>query len=320
MKKITIFDTSIGSRNIGDEIIVDSIKRELNSIFNQNTMFFNIPTHEIIGKYSRNLIKDSNFSFVAGTNLLSSRFHIFRPNQWNISLMDVFSFERVILMGVGWTYYQSKPTSITKFIYNKAFDKKFIHSVRDNYTKEKLKEIGIKNVINTGCPTMWKLTPEHCKRIPRKKAKNVVVTLTDYRTDIDKDKMLINYLKKNYENVYFWVQGSRDKEYFLSISDIEESNIINPTLKSYDELLDSNLDLDYVGTRLHAGIRALQKGRRSLIIGIDNRALEMKKDFNLPVLEREKIDQLENYINNEINTEIKMNFDLINEWKNQFKG
>ncbi len=33
------------------------------------------------------------------------------------------------------------------------------------------------NVSNTGCPTLWRLTPEHCKSIPRRKGARVVTTL-----------------------------------------------------------------------------------------------------------------------------------------------
>ena len=38
--------------------------------------------------------------------------------------------------------------------------------------------MGIQNVLNTGCPTMWRLTPEYCATIPTQKAKNVVFTLS----------------------------------------------------------------------------------------------------------------------------------------------
>ena len=48
-------------------------------------------------------------------------------------------------------------------------------------------------------------------------------------------------------------------------------------------------NIDYVGTRLHAGIRALQHKKRTIIIGIDNRAIEKAKDFNLTVIDRKNI-------------------------------
>ncbi|MUV37168.1 hypothetical protein JNUCC1_00974 [Lentibacillus sp. JNUCC-1] len=163
---------------------------------------------------------------------------------------------------------------------------------------------------------MWQLTADHCKYIPVKKAENVVFTITDYRKDEQNDKQMVDILERNYKKIYAWVQGSNDLEYILSLSNKIE--IVDPTLEAYDKLLDSDLDLDYVGTRLHAGIRALQKKRRSIIIGIDNRALEKQRDFNINVINRNEINSLDTYLNKEISTEIKLDVKAIEDWKAQF--
>lgn len=319
MNIINIFDTSVGTQNIGDEIIVDAVTKELREIFFKDTMFVSSPTHEIIGITTYRLVKASRASFVAGTCLLNSKPHILRRGNWKINLFDTLNFKNVILMGVGWGAYQNDPNFIAKVLYNSALSKDYIHSVRDNYTKAKLQAIGIDNVINTGCPTMWKLTENHCKEIPHSKADNVVVTLTDYNRDPVRDKKLLQILSKNYNKVYFWIQGIKDYDYFKSIYDPSKVSIISPSLKDYDMLLESDEDLDFVGTRLHAGIRAMQKKRRSIILGIDNRALEKKKDFNLNVINRKDIDGLEDYLNSNIITEIKLDLNAIETWKNQFK-
>lgn len=316
MGKITILDTSVATKNMGDEIIVDSVKREINSIFNKNTMFFHVPTHEVISRHSRRIINESDYSFVAGTNLLTSKFHFIKANQWNINYIDAVNIERVVLLGVGWSDYQNSPGLLTKLIYKNALDSEIIHSVRDNYTKDKLSEIGINNVVNTACATMWPLTPQHCKKIPKKKSRNVVMTITDYRRDEVRDKELVNILLKNYERVFIWIQGSNDEEYINSLSDSVE--IISPTLEAFDNLLNSEMDLDYVGTRLHAGIRAMQKKRRSIIIGVDNRAIEKEKDFNIKVINRNNIELLNRTINEEFETLINLDFEKINIWRKQF--
>ena len=80
------------------------------------------------------------------------------------------------------------------------------------------------------------------------------------------------------------------------------------------------INLDFIGTRLHAGIRALQKFRRTIILGIDNRATEKSKDFNLKVLQRDDIDKLNGIINNDFRTEININETNIKKWKDQFKS
>ena len=168
-----------------------------------------------------------------------------------------------------------------------------LHSVRDSFTESQLKAVGINNVINTGCPTMWNLTPEHCKSISAVKSNAVVFTLTDYNQDLTSDLKLISALKYLYQDVYFWPQGSGDISYFesLPIDVVREVKVLSPHLHSLNAILVSG-NIDYVGTRLHAGIRALQRKVRSLIIGIDNRAIEKSKDFGLPVLSRTDIDRL----------------------------
>lgn len=317
MKKVTILDTSVATLNLGDEIIVDSVSKQLNDIFKED-IFFKVSTHEKLGSFSSKIIKQSDYSFVAGTNLLNSNYSLIRNNQWNLRLLDSFRYDNFILVGVGWGGYQGSVSPISKFMYRNVLDSEYIHSVRDNYTKEKLESIGIKNIVNTSCATMWDLTPELCSEIPTKKASNVVFTLTDYNKDIKKDQKLIDILRSNYTNVYYWAQGSNDYKYAMSL-DISDVEIIPPKLSAYDELLDSDIELDYIGTRLHGGIRAMQKGRRSIIIGIDNRAIEKRKDFNLNVINRDDINSLESYINGKIITELTIDFDVINKWKEQFK-
>lgn len=317
MKPITILDTSIATTNLGDEIIADGVKKELNGMFGDKSMFLSVPTHEKIGRHSRKIINKSQYSFVAGTNLLNSKYRLVRTKPWKLNLLEASILNNVILMGVGWGDYQGDIQPLAKFFYKQILDSNKIHSVRDNYTKEKLESIGISNVINTGCATMWKLTPEHCMTIPTSKAQNVVFTLTDYNKDPLKDQKLIDILVENYKKVFFWIQGSRDFEYIQSLN-FKNVEFIGPSLNSYDKLLESNIDLDYVGTRLHAGIRAMQKKRRSIIIGIDNRAIEKKKDFNINVVERKDIETIADIINNKVETKLTLDFNKINQWKKQF--
>ncbi|MBN2850072.1 MAG: hypothetical protein JXK92_05385, partial [Erysipelotrichaceae bacterium] len=90
-------------------------------------------------------------------------------------------------------------------------------------------------------------------------------------------------------------------------------------LAEYNGLLESELDIEFVGTRLHGGIRALQLKRRTFIVAVDNRAIEKHKDFNIPVLLREDCDKLDDILTQPVKTEITIPMDKINEWKSQFK-
>ena len=143
---------------------MDSVKRQLLRIF-QNGMFFSTITHDKISTNSYNLIKKSDYSIIGGSNLLSSNMNEY--NQWKINLFDSFYLSNIILMGVGWWQYQKRPNLYTKFLMKTVLSKTLLHSVRDSYAESKLKELGIENVINTGCPTMWDLNKEHCSKIPK---------------------------------------------------------------------------------------------------------------------------------------------------------
>ena len=288
MKKILLFDTSICTDNLGDYLIMEAIKIELRKFF-PNDFFIHIPTHDKLGENSINKIKISDFKFVCGTNLLSSNMNSY--NQWKINIWYSKFIANVILIGVGWWQYQNSPNFYTRLLLNKILHKKYLHSVRDNYTVDKLKAIGFKNVINTGCPTLWNLNNRHCSLILNRKSENVLFTLTDYNKDYKKDLELIKILKNNYDRIYFWPQGLNDYEYLSTILKSYKNNIIyvSPNIEELNKLLSSEIKFDYVGTRLHAGIRAMQYKRRTIIIGIDNRAIELARDFNLPLIKREEI-------------------------------
>ena len=73
-----------------------------------------------------------------------------------------------------------------------------------------------------------------------------------------------------------------------------------------------------MGTRLHGGIRALQKQVRCVILGVDNRAKEKEKDFRIKVIDRNEVEKLSELINSSFKTEIEIPIDEINRWKSQF--
>ena len=314
---IGIFDPAIGTGNMGDYIISDSVERELNDIMPLEFKIF-FPSQEKISLISYKKILHMPYTFVGGSNLLSSNMN--SRNQWKINLVDAIFIKNSILLGVGWWQYQKKPNFYTKYLLKRVLNKDYLHSVRDSFTETQLKSIGINNVINTACPTTWNLTESHCNKIPNKKADNVVFTLTDYMKDEKSDKELIQILVKNYNNVYFWIQGSNDLSYFNAINTTENIKLIAPTLAAYDHILTNIKSLDFVGTRLHAGIRALQKHIRTIVVAIDNRAIEKSQDINLKIILRDEIEnKLETMIQEDFKTDIKLPIENILKWKKQFQ-
>ena len=130
---------------------------------------------------------------------------------------------------------------------------------------------------------------------------------------------LINILKTNYKHVFIWLQSLADYDYLQRIDLLDQVEIVMPTLDEYDRVLEE-YDIDYIGTRLHGGIRALNHKKRSCILSVDNRANEIAKDTNLPVINREKVEaELEDWIQSEQETMIKLPQENINRWKNQFE-
>ncbi|SEL46341.1 polysaccharide pyruvyl transferase family protein [Parapedobacter koreensis] len=313
MPKI-IFDTSIGTTNLGDHIIMDAVNRIADELF-LNDFVINIPTHFSIHPKDLLKLRKYDTGIVGGTNLLKN--DTLRKSQWKVGMKDVLVLRhKVVLLGVGWWQYQEKPVSLySRAMYKALFSAKYLHAVRDSYTLQKLNEMGIKNVVNTGCPTVWGLDEPHCSQINPKKRDKVVTTITDYMRDPERDRRMLELLKKHYHDVYVWIQGSKDQSYIESLA----SNVhyIAPKLSAFDAFLE-NEPCEYIGTRLHAGIRALQKKRKAIIIGIDNRAIEMRNDIGLNVLERQRIDQLEEKIHEEMSVQLYLDTNAIQRWKAQF--
>jgi polysaccharide pyruvyl transferase WcaK-like protein len=314
--KITLFDTAVCTENLGDFIIMDAVREHINEIFSE-AMVLHTATHENISRPTYHMVKNSDLSFVGGTNLISSNMNYY--NQWKINLIDSLFLKDIILMGVGWWQYQNDANFYTRNLLKSVLHHDILHSVRDSYAEAMLKKAGFNNVINTSCATMWRLDEVHCAQIPIAKAENVVATLTDYNKDSKNDLALIKLLNKSYQKVYIWPQGSGDLAYIeqLGLSNLAE--ILPPKLEDYNQLLDSDTSLDSVGTRLHAGVRALQKKRRAIILGIDNRAFEKAKDFNIKVCARDQLDELKTLIQSDFSTEIKLPSENIARWKSQFK-
>lgn len=320
MSKVILYEPSIGSDNLGDQIIVDSVKKELNKIVS-NSFVVELPTHTPVNwRYLRYLEKKhADFKFVCGSNIIVSKLNsILHLRQWAIPILSLPWYGPVVMVGVGAQQYNQKFNWYTKKVYKFLFEKGVLHSVRDSYTEKALKEIGITNVINTACPTMWGLTEEHCKKIPKMKGKYCVCTLTDYKKDAVRDNFLLHTIKRHYDKVYFWAQGNGDQDYFESLEEKNEIEIIKPNLQAYNTYLEC-YDTDYIGTRLHGGMRALQKKRRTIIIGVDNRAKELQADFAIPVLAQEDITKLDEIIENEIITEIKLPLNNIKTFIEQFQ-
>lgn len=311
---IILLDTAIGSDNVGDEIIMDYCGKICDGLFTDKKIV-HIPTHIYDPRSEK--VKDY-LKILCGTNLIYTQME--NSRQW--ALPDAIeNYNNICFLGIGMQQIglELPMSSYTKKFLKYIMSSEHLHSVRDEETKKRLSEIGINNVLNTGCPTTWNLSETHCKAISTTKARNVVTTVTDYMIDPEKDVYMLETLKKHYEKVYIWIQGQVDYQYLKSLVDLGPYHIIPPSLAALDEVLQKE-EVDYIGTRLHAGIRSMNIGNRSLVIGVDNRARAMKHDINLPVLERNEMqEKLEEIIEQKWATEVHLPVREIERWKKQFQ-
>jgi polysaccharide pyruvyl transferase WcaK-like protein len=313
---IGIFDPAISSKNLGDEIISEAVIGVLREIYPVD-FFLKIPTQEKISVATYRKLRQCRLGFVGGTNLLSS--NMVRRRQWKIGLLDSIFIRRPILLGVGWWQYQGEPDAYTRAVLERSLSKDLIHSVRDEYTKAKLFKIGIRNVVNTGCPTMWGLNQSHLEAVSTDKTDCVVTTLTHYSKKPDRDQAMLNLIFRHYRKVYFWPQGSGDLSYLEQLGLKASVNVLSSSLSAFDKVLANEAEpVDYIGTRLHAGIRALQFKRRSVVVPVDNRATEISKDTGLPIINGDLEDGLRSFFHNHYEARISLQIKNIQLWKSQF--
>lgn len=314
---IILYDPSLNSDNIGDEVIYQACHNVVSSLFPKANLI-RIATHTPTPYFFLPLIANADISFICGSNLLSSDLR--KYNQWKLGRIEQHLIKRCISLGLGWWKYQEEPTQSTRATYNRIFSKTHLHSARDSYTLDKLSTCGIDSAINTSCPTTWNLTENHCSKIPSRKSDNAIFTITSYNQDIVCDTRFINALLAIYKKVFFWPQGTHDAKYFhsLQIKNGNSIQLIDANLKSFDNICREQ-SIEYVGTRLHGGIRALQNKIRTTIIAIDNRAIEMSKDINLPTILRNKeSDDIKEYLNSEQLLKINIPIQNIQRWMSQF--
>ena len=311
--RVGIFDTAISTDNLGDIIIMDAVMEPLAEIFGGDARMERIATHAFMPKSTLVTLAQCDLSIVGGTNILKS--HMFYRANWRLRPWDALAMRNVVLMGVGWQHYQRRDTDIfSRLLFDRILSKTFDHSVRDEYTLEKMHR-QVKNIIYTACPTLWPLTAERCAGVPTTKARSAVVSLTYYRPH-GADAELLALLRREYETVYFWCQQADDRAYLESLGSGGKLSMLSD-IESYNRVLDTE-DVDVIGTRLHGGIRALQRGRRALILAVDNRAAEMARSTNIPVIHRQDLATIRKWIETSDPVSVTLPWDAIAAWKGQF--
>jgi len=302
------------SDNLGDLIIENAVLEELEDVF-QDWTISKVSTHLRFGPAQRRIVKSADLVLVGGSNLLSS--YMDGYFQWDLTLANAFAARGTVLMGAGWWKDQGTPNRYTRILLNLVLSRRFFHSVRDSQTRRHLRDIRIPRVLNTGCPTMWGLAGKDLAALPTSPARQVLCMITDYYPHPGLDRELFSLLKSTYDKVYLWPQGAGDTRYARELG--FDGRILDNSLEALDQLLQAETDLDYVGTRLHGGIRCLRHGRRSLVLEVDNRAREIGLDSGLPTVRRDDLDGVRNWIRGSAAIRLRIPQEAIRDWKNQFR-
>lgn len=323
--RIVLLDITISDTNLGNAIIMGAAEKHLREVF-PGAFFTRVPSFDGLGPASRDLVRRADLVFLCGANTLYSHLWLFKP--WRVGIRDaLWMRNKVVTVGVGWMRHKRlserwmKPDVYTQIVYRLALSKEYYHAVRDNYAERRLQEMGFK-VLNTGCPSLWQLSTEHCRSIPREKGRYALMTLTCYRPDAQADRKFFEIVRRHYAKVFFWAQQPKDWTYAHEVFQGEAGSIefLPPSLEALDHLLASEMSVDYVGTRLHAYIRALQHGRRAINVGVDDRAPEMARDFDLCVVPRGEWQLLEERILQPFETRVRVPEENIRLFKAQFQG
>ena len=172
--RFVVFDTGLYAENLGDWIINNYCQNEFSKM--GINIIHRIPTQtKVTDDDNKFLLEEIDTGkIITGTNVLCK--HVFDSNQWQKPIMDK-RLSHLILMGVGVDNYKQKMDGLSKKFYKSFLDDKYLHSVRDSETETLLRSIGIENVVNTACPTMWNLTPDFCRSINRYKTDDVVLLI-----------------------------------------------------------------------------------------------------------------------------------------------
>ena len=315
MRHIHLIDTSIGSDNVGDEIIMSEIKTHLNPLIS-DAYVTTSAGHDGLGVYSRDLAAKADLVLLLGTNALRHQYRVGKKYIWYVDRKDIAAIAgKVVLFGVGANRDFDKIERRQLAFLKRVLAPNFTHSVRDETGARIVEACGLRSV-NTSCPTLW--SAPKVKVDPAKRPRAVCFTLTKHYAD-PRDQHMLDQFLALYDEVYFWPQQPRDLEYLRTMQNAGKVEILPPNLNAYDAFL-SSTEVDVVGTRLHGSIRGLHHGRRVLAIAIDNRARDIGAEVSLPTLARSDIAQLTERLNGDLSCALSLPTQKIGDFLGQFKA
>ncbi len=314
-ERIHIIDTSIGSGNIGDEIIMEACRTAFAPVL-RDAYVSTSAGHDGLGPSSRKRCRAADLVLLMGTNALSPYFRVGLPFMWRVRWRDLPALKgRVVLAGCGATWDFRRVDPLQRRFWRYVLSPHHAHSVRDALGARLVEQCG-RQVINTACPTLWRYR-ESPPGAPATQARDVCFTLNRHKRS-PHDETLLRVLAEQYERLYYWPQTTNDLDYLEPLRSSLNVEVLPPSLAAYDAFLATH-EVDVVGTRLHGSIRGLHHGRRTLVVAIDNRARAMAKEVGLPTIERDAVpEQLRPRLAGAIRADLRIAGERIDAYLGQF--
>ena len=116
--------------------------------------------------------------------------------------------------------------------------------------------------------------------------------------------------------MYFWSQTYGGYKTLRSYENCDKIKYIDPELNEYRKFILEN-DVDYVGTRLHGGVFAMQNKKRAINLSVAHRAEEFDR-YHINVLPQDDIQAIDEKINSDFATAVTVDYKIVNEWLSQF--
>lgn len=270
----TILAPWIATSNDGDLVI----RNDLITRLAQSRVFLSetLPTQIPLTRAQCKRLKPVQHVLVGGTNLLSTYGR--GDNQWPLPRYAMRPLGgKLILMGVGWRRPELEPKGFPRSRVVGLLNPSCVHSVRDRSAATALEAAGMQYLV-TGCPSLLRI-PDKLGAFSTTEA---VVTITDYFPDARRDRSIVRWARERFPCVRLQPQGSGDVAYAKAELGFTDKDILSKGVVHFQRYLEAFRPV-YVGTRLHGGIVALQMGLPTVIVGIDNRAVDMGQEFDLPV-------------------------------------
>jgi polysaccharide pyruvyl transferase WcaK-like protein len=277
---IAFINPAVSTENVGDLFIVDSLKR---IIVHDRSRSFDVDPRKPIARETIDRINcEADAAVICGTNLWYRRMP--RPGRWTFSLADLCGIKvPVIPMGVGTTRHSDddndfEPDTLAQI--RQIHSSCATGSARDVRTAEVLARAGVKNVLMTGCPTLFRsLAPEWRLR-GKAPTKKVVVTV---RKGAAKNvhKLLAELTSRGLEPI---IAAQQDGDNFLA-KPIPLVRKAWPTLYEYDmrpymDLVDQAVGA--IGWRLHGNMIHLAHGNPAILFANCSRGQSFCDTFGLP--------------------------------------